>query len=239
MFTELNEQNSKTTYASISNGLIVVRTGAEDPKGKARINKLGNEIYERFYRSIGGKIKSITVEENKFGETDIKVGIENGDQLGILTFKKDSSYGRSFMSQIFNVDFTRPVEFTPWSKVTEEGTKKTRLYLSYGKRESVEWKLPEGTPVVKWIETKKGKVMDPVSAAEHEDFLDNKINELIEKNNLSPKNKLSDISEDEWNDMTKPLTGEEKAQLKKPTADKVKSNPTDIKDMESLDDLFD
>jgi len=231
-----NTTNENTTYANISNGLIVVRSDENDPKAKSRINKVGNTVYERFYRSIYGTITSINVEENKFGETDIRVGLKHDDKFGLLTFKLDSSYGRSFLAQIFNADIKRGLEFVPWSKVTDDGTKKTRLYLGYGKRESVEWKLPEGTPEVKWVQTKKGSVIDPVSKAEHDEFLDNKLQEFIKENDLVYNNSLSSVSEDEWNEMTQPLTAEEKAQLQKPKKEKVttKSEITEADD----DDFF-
>jgi hypothetical protein len=240
MLKELNEQTSSSniTWASISNGLIVIKSDSSDPKAKSRVNKLGNEVYERFYRSIAGTITNISVEENKFGETDVRVGLKNEDTIGVLTFKLNSSYGRAFLAQIFNVDFSKQVEFSPWSKVAEDGTKKTRLYLGYGGRQAVEWKLPEGTPEVKWVQTKKGSVVDPVSQAEHEDFLDTKLKELIEKNGLTYNNGLSSISSEEFLEMTKPLSEEEKAQLKKPSAEKVSRTSAQIIDDGDLDDLF-
>ena len=237
MLKEVNEQTNKNvTYANISNGLIVIKSDSSDPKAKSRVNKLGNEIYERFYRSIVGIITSISVEENKFGETDVRVGLKNEDTIGVLTFKLDSSYGRAFLAQIFNVDFSKQVEFTPWQKVTDEGTKKTRLYLGYGNRQPVEWKLPTGTPEVKWVETKKGNVVDPVSQAEHEDFLDNKLKGLIADNNLVYATTTTSINSEEF---LEELTDEERKQLKKPTNAKVdKSNVETIEDGD-INDLFD
>jgi len=239
MLKELNEtQNTNITYANISNGMIVIKSDSSDPKSKSRINKLGNEVFERFYRSIAGTITNISVEENKFGETDVRVGLKNEDTIGVLTFKLNSSYGRAFLAQIFNVDFTKQVEFTPWSKVSEDGTKKTRLYLGYGGRQSVEWKLPEGTPEVKWVQTKKGNVVDPVSQAEHEDFLDTKLKELIENNNLTYNNGLSSITSEEFLEMTKPLTTEEEKQLKKASPTKINKSDAEVMSDGDLDDLF-
>lgn len=240
MLKELDEQTggSNITWATISNGMIVIKSDSNDPKAKSRINKLGNEIYERFYRSIAGQITAITIEENKFGETDVRVGLKNEGMIGVLTFKLDSSYGRSFLAQIFNVDFSKQVEFSPWQKVTEEGNKKTRLYLGYGNRQAVEWKLPEGTPEVKWVQTKKGNVVDPVSQAEHEDFLDVKLKELIVANNLVYTAAPSSMTSEEFLEMSKPLSESEKAELKKPSANKsVKSNAEVIENGD-IDDLF-
>ena len=238
MLQEINETSGRPiTWASISNGLIVVRSTEADPKAKSRVNKLGNTVWERFYRSIYGVITNISVEENKFGEKDIRVGLKHGDMIGVLTIKLDSSYGRSFFAQIFNTDLSRGIEFTPWSKVTEDGTKKTRLYLGYGKREPVEWKLPEGTPVVKFVEIKGKKVVDNISQIEQMDFLEEKLNAFIKAHGLEY---VKSQSEEEFlgGDVdTTPLTDGEKKKLSKPKT----TNPAKgyIIEEGSEDDLFD
>jgi len=234
MLVELNEkQNSPITWAKISGGKIVVTSDENDPKAIKRINKVGNEVWERFYASIGGTITTLSVEENKFGEVDIRVGLQNDDKKGVLTFALDSSYGRGFLNQIFNVDLTKPVSFNPWMKVLEDGTKRTNLYLNYSNKEKVLYQLPEGTPEVKWVDTKKGKVIDPVSKAEHDDFLDQKLQEFIKTNNLVYDNSLASVNLDE---MISPLSDEEKKQLKKP---KVESPKVETKvEEQSMDDFF-
>lgn len=231
MLQELNENSgSKVMWAKISGGKIVLPSDQSDPKAIKRINKVGNEVWERFYASIAGFIKTLSIEENKFGETDIRVGLENGPNKAVLTFALDSSYGRGFLNQIFNVDLTKQIAFTPWLKMTEDGTKRTNLYLNYGPKQSVEYKLPEGTPEIKWVDTKKGKVIDPVSKAEFDDFLDNKLQEFIKTNNLVYDNSLSSVSDIIMGEMDKPLTADEKASLKalkKENKGKVKESTQD------------
>lgn len=216
MLTELNETSgSKVMWAKISNGMIVINSDESDPKAKSRVNKLGNTVYERFYKSIYGIITTITVEVNKFNETEVRVGLKHNDNSAVLSFNLDSSYGRGFLHQIFNVDLSRGVEFSPWQKVTEDGTKRSNLYLNYNKTEKVAYALPEGCPEVKWVQTKKGNVIDPVSKAEHDDFLDTRLNEFIQKNGLVYQ-KVESVLET--------LTDEEKKQLKAPKAEKVVTN---------------
>jgi hypothetical protein len=118
-------------------------------------------------------------------------------------------------------------------KVLEDGTKRTNLYLNYSNKEKVLYQLPEGTPEVKWVDTKKGKVIDPVSKAEHDDFLDQKLQEFIKTNNLVYDNSLASVNLDE---MISPLSDEEKKQLKKP---KVESPKVETKvEEQSMDDFF-
>jgi hypothetical protein len=234
MFKELNEGGSNLTWASISNGMIVVKSDESDPKAKSRVNKLGNTVWERYYRSIYGVITSIEVEENKFGEKDIKVGIQHESNTAILTIKAESSYGRSFYAQIFNADLTRGIEFTPWQKITEDGTKKTRLYLGYSKGQNVEWKLPNGTPEVIFVEVKGKKVVDNISQIKATDFLEEALTNFAKANGLDRSLQSQNIDQ-----LMEPLTDEEKKQLSKPKSSTkgVKSNIT--MEESSSDDFFD
>lgn len=232
MLNEITNEGKDTIYAGISNGRIVVRSDMTDSKAVSRINKKGNEVWEHFYANIVGTIQSINVEENIFGETEIKIGLEFKDKKGLLSFGLDSSYGRSFLAQIFNVDVSKPIIFTPWMKTTEDGTKKSRLYLAYDKKNPVIWKLPEGTPEVKWVETKKGNVIDPVSKAEHDSFLEEKLEAFIKENNLV----FVKLDIPEGIDI-EPLTTEEKKQLVSPT--KAQPKGKKIKIDETGDDFFD
>lgn len=213
----LQEKSTNTEnpiiWATISNGAIITRCESTDPKAVKRINKLGKEVYERHWASIFGYVKTIQIEDNKFGETDIKVGLEDEGNTLILSFKLDSSYGRSFLSQIFNADLTKKIKITPWQKITEEGQKKTRLYLSYGVRNmNIEWKLPAGTPEVKFVDVKGKKVIDNISQIQHMDFLVEKLNDLIkskgleyvaEKVDLGENVDTGELSADELNQLNK------------------------------------
>lgn len=213
MLQEKSNNETKTIWASISNGSIITKSDANDPKAVKRINKVGNEVYERHWASIFGLIKTIQIEENKFGETDIKVGLEDEGNQSILTFKLNSSYGRSFLSQIFNADLSRKIQFAPWTKTTEDGQKKTRLYLSYGVRNmNIEWKLPAGTPEVKFVDVKGKKVIDNISQIQHMDFLVEKLNDLIKSKGLEYVAEKVDLGE---NVDTGELSADELKQLNK------------------------
>lgn len=229
MFIENNNSNTKVTYAKISNGMIVVRADASDVKAKKRINKLGNEVYERFYASMVGKIETLKVEDNTFGETEVRIGLRSGENLGIISFNLDSSYGRGFVSQIFNVDLSKDLIISPWGKVLEDGTKRTNLYLNYTDKSKVEYKLPEGTPEIKWVETKKGKVIDPVSKAEYDDYIVNKLGEFITSNNLNYNPEMPE----HLRGLDEPLTKEEQKQLKE-----MKTKKAVIEEAVNDDDFF-
>jgi len=235
LIEETNLDASQLTWAKISNGRIVVKADETDTKAVSRVNKVGKTVFERSYKSIAGKISALSLEENTFGEQQVNVTLELGDKRGVLSIYLDSAYGRGFINQIFNVDLTRPVIFTPWMKVIDD-KKRTNLYLNYEGRDKVEYKLPEGTPELKFVETKKGKVLDPVSKAEFDEFIENKLREFIKTNNLEFQGVVRNNNEYAEGVDTTPLSSEELREFNKTLAKAKKLK----KDNEPLgDDWFD
>lgn len=229
---------SPVLWANISNGLIVTKASEGEAGAKSRVNKLGATVWEKFYGSIHGVISSISIETNKFGEEDIKIGLKSNGNDAVLTIKLESSYGRSFLAQIFNVDVTQEVLFSPWQKVTEDGTKKSRLYLQYGTKPSrantpVEYKLPDGTPEVKFVEVKGKKVVDNISQIESMNFLTEKLSQFAKEKGLEYSKVQSESTFLPDSVDTTPLTAEEKKQLSKP------KDSTKAKKSEESDELWD
>ena len=233
MFIENTNTEQQVHWLSIANGQIVKRVEEGTPGAKSRINKVGNTVWEKFFKSVVGRITSINVEVNKFEQKEIKIGIEDKQNKAVLTVNFNSSYGRSLLEQIFNVDLTKNVVFTPWLKVTEDGKKISRLYLSYGEGKKVEMKFPDGTPEIKWVKVKGKDIIDSVSQAEHESFLDEKLEEFIQKNNLVYQKSEAELKQDEMN---KSLDVDEEMELKamKKSAKKKKVE----EDFDTFDDLF-
>lgn len=229
MFTEIT-QKTNTTYAGISNGRIVVRVPEGTEKSVSRINKIGNTVHEKFYSSISGFIKSMTIEDGKY-EKQIKIYLENNNGNGanqaVLSFKFDSAYGRSFFNQIFNVDFSKEVSFNPWTKVTDDGTKVNRLYLNYGgdRNNKVLYQLPTDCPQIKWITRGDKSILDTASKLDHEEWIETNFNKLVKDNNL--------VWQSTDTDDVEPLTKDELLELKSMKEKAKKSNSDD-----DLDDIF-
>lgn len=238
--------NSETNihWLTIANGAIIKKVDEGTQGATPRINKLGKTIYEKHYASMVGRIKNITVETNKFDQKEIRVCIVDSKNTAVLTINWDSSYGRSFLKQIFNVDLTKNIIFSPWQKLGEDGKKISRLYLSYGKGQNVEMSYPKGTPEVEWLDVKGKKVADTKSQILFETHIESLLMKFISDNGLEyVKETTDDFFSDE---VTKPLTQEEKSELnslKKSVKKGKKENPmNDIMmssdDVDSLDDLF-
>lgn len=214
MLTERQEQTSNIHYLTISNGTLVKKVDASTPKAIARVNKLGETVYESHYASIVGKIKNISVETNKYDQKQIRVTITDANNMAVLTFNYESSYGRGFLRQIFNADLTKNIIFAPWSKIADDGKKITRLYLSYGRNMNVESKFPDGTPEVEWLDLKGKKVPDTRSQIAFESFLEDALNKFIKEKGLEYSKSTNDSNSHLDVTITSPLTKEEKDELK-------------------------
>lgn len=204
------------TWLTISNGFIVQKVEEKEPGAKSRINKLGNTVWEKHYNYTSGIVKYISVETNKFNQKEIRVSLENGNNLGVLTINWESSYGRCFLEQIFNINLKQPIKFAPWQKVFDndgEPKKVTKLYLSYASGVAVPFQFPEGTPKIVWLDVRGKKVIDTKSQIDQEDFLDVAISKFISDNNLIYTKSEEPISEFD-KEMEKPLTEEEMKELK-------------------------
>lgn len=239
---------SPVLWANISNGLIVIKTNINSPGAKSRINKQGTTVYENFYGSIHGVVSSISMEENKFGEKEIKVGLKSNGNDAVLTISLNSSYGRSFLAQIFNARINEEIVFIPWQKLTEEGKKKSNLYLQYGtspsrKNEVVTYEFPKGTPEVIWVDLKGKQVVDNISQIKHIDYLEEKLAEFAKANNLVYNKTQSETTFLSPNVDTTPLTQEEMKETSAPKANKVVRGQTNKDNFKSTDqaigDLFD
>lgn len=228
MLTEKNQsQSGSITYAAISNGSIITRSSADDAKAKERITKTGNRVYEREWASIYGIITAMEWIQNKFQEPEIRVQLQDEENTALLTIKVDSSYGRGFLAQIFNVDFTRGIQFSPWQRENDLG-KKSMLYLNYTRQEKVDYKLPEGCPEVKFAEIKGKKIVDSISQAQHVQFLEEAFQKLVIDKGLEMPDNLSG----------KPLSTEEKKQLVATPA-KIKAAHKKSDATQTSDDFFD
>lgn len=246
------KKGTATRWLTLSNGMLIEKVDETNEKAKKRINKKGVEVYEKEWDFIYGEIKSIQVEDNQFGEKEIKVGIHS-DTHYVITIKFDSSYGRGFLAQIFNVDLSKVVIFTPWQKKFDDTTR-TNLYLSYHPgdlnkvyqpefikaysfKNKVEYKNPEGTPEIEWVTSKSGKsTINTATQIAYLDFMEEKLNQFIKDNNLvyvrtdRPQlvNDMENISKQDKADIEKEIKD-----LKK----QAKKNPRIMDEDEFFNDL--
>lgn len=116
-------QNSQSSgiFLQITNGKLVRQFKEATEKSVKRTNKLGREVYEEFYDSLGGKITDIKTKESEYGKFWV-VTVNSSGTNYYLEMKYSSGYATSFLKALPNVDFKENVILTP--KLNVDGDKK-------------------------------------------------------------------------------------------------------------------
>lgn len=238
MLIEKQETSNNVVYLTVAGGSLVQRVDEGSDGAKPRLNKKGVTVFEKTWASVAGKISNVSLEDNIFGEKQIRVGLKMGSNVAVITIKYDSSYGRDFLKQIFNVDLSRNVVIAPWQKKFEDKTA-SKLYMKYGvdrEAESVKNEYPSGTPTIEWIEQKgKPSVIDTRTKIAFDEFIEGLLNKFIDDNNLRYVKPTENEFLDE--EVVAPLSKEEKQQLTS-IKKNVKKNKVEEDDFDSLDDFF-
>lgn len=148
-------------FYNISNGKIVRSYGGTKPEGietTERVNKNGNTVHEQFFDFIKGKIIKAGIKSHEEYGDSIELTLSDGIENAVLQFKFDSSYGRSFLYKIPNLDIKEVVNIKPFSFVAKETGKQMLGVTIYNPLEKVPnfytREEPNGMPELKPIKLK-------------------------------------------------------------------------------------
>jgi hypothetical protein len=122
--------NSK--FFSISNGRLVERTTADDPKGVHRTKENGSVVHERYYAELTGRLKSIIVREHQEYGKFLKIEIIAEGKTHAIEFNFSSGYASSFLSTIPSANIEELITFCPSYK-EKDGKKEARIFLKQEK----------------------------------------------------------------------------------------------------------
>lgn len=179
----VGNDNNVSNYYNVTNGKIVKSYGKTEPDGIAttpRVNKNGETVYEQNYDYISGKISNCRVDSHDEYGDSIKLTLTDSEDVE-LSIKFDSSYGRSFLFKLNNIDVSNDVKITPYSFTNKEGKGVTGLnvhqngvkLLSEHTRET-----PNGLPQLKQVMFNGKNQWDKT---EQITFLKEKLNGFISK----------------------------------------------------------
>jgi hypothetical protein len=90
---------SVATWASFADGKIVLRS--RDPREGfiARVNKVGNTVYEQRHEAFTGRLQNIRMTDNDYG-SQFCFNFADGDDTYIITDRMDGSYARAVISYL-------------------------------------------------------------------------------------------------------------------------------------------
>jgi len=118
----LKNNQFDSVFINIVAGKFAIKTDKSDPEAIMRINKKGEEVYERHYSIIQGKIVRLEHEKTEFGDY-LSVKIKS-DKIYIFKIPAYSRLENGFLQRLPNVDLEKEVEIGLY---TPENT--TYLYM--------------------------------------------------------------------------------------------------------------
>lgn len=157
---------SPKTYLSLMGGKVVLKVKPDTEGAVPRVNKNNETVYEKLYSDVTGFLTSLESKDGDYGKQWV-LTIEDGGTEYILQFPYSGGYAGSFFRALPNVDFSKQITFSPYSKTTvgENGVAKTKssLYLNQDGK-SVQWfftkEHPNGIPEMRKVKVKGVEAWD-------------------------------------------------------------------------------
>ena len=159
------EQRQAGNYITILGGRFCQRVPEGTPGAVQRTNKLGNVVYEKFYDSFTGKLKSINVQDGTYGKTWNFV-FQDGADPYTLQLSYSNSFSTAFLKMLPNIDLTKEMKLSPSVKEVD-GKNRSSLFINQdGKvlKHAYTRENPNGMPdmeqvtvkgVLQWDDTKR------------------------------------------------------------------------------------
>jgi len=157
------KSNAGKTYIKTFESMFVTKTSKDDPEAIKRINKKGDEVYERRYNSLSGFITGIDVVKSDYGN-QLEISLLDGTNSYELTLPAVGGHAFNFYLRMENIDFQKDVEFAMWSfdnpyfAVIQDGNLIDRRYP---KEDVPMWEKKELNGDVVWDKTAAYKFFLP------------------------------------------------------------------------------
>jgi hypothetical protein len=111
-------------WAKIINGKIVLKARSETAGYVARVNKIGDTTYEKFFESFEGKLTNVKSQEGDYGAQWFFEFDDNGKTV-IITCGYDNRYARTLINRLLNtgIDLHQTLTVKPYSFITDDEKK--------------------------------------------------------------------------------------------------------------------
>ena len=144
-------------YWRISAGAIRKTAREDDPESKVRTIKNDDgskrDIWEIVKGSIEGVIDGVELVDGNFGR-QLMITINDGIDQFKLQLPWDSSYTRTFLERLPNVDLSKDVEIVPYSFKTEQGKPRSGVNIYQDGKKIMSWvkKYDADGKFMEWID---------------------------------------------------------------------------------------
>lgn len=112
----------KVTWAKIAQGKIVLTSKEQKDGYVARVNKLGNTVYEKFFEGFEGQLVSIRTQDGEYGCQYI-FSFKDGEDFVNIAIGCDSKYANHLLLRLLSnhIDIKQSFRIQPYSFVAEDG----------------------------------------------------------------------------------------------------------------------
>lgn len=119
----ITNSGPKVTWAKIAQGKIVLTSKEQKDGYVARVNKLGNTVYEKFFEGFEGKLLSIRTQDGEYGCQYI-FSFKDGEDVVNIAIGCESKYANHLLLRLLNwqqIDIKESFSIKPYSFLSEEG----------------------------------------------------------------------------------------------------------------------
>jgi len=156
------ETRSEGRYFTILGGKFCQRVGEKTEGAIPRINKLGKQVFEKFYDSFTGQLVNIKVQDgNGYGKNWIFV-FKDGEDVWNLQLGYSNSYATNILKMLPNIDINKPFKLSPQVKEVD-GKSKSSLFINQGEqhiKHAYTRENPNGMPDLEQVVVKGDTVWD-------------------------------------------------------------------------------
>lgn len=171
------ENRTGGNYITILGGKFCQRVPEGTAGAERRINKIGNEVFEKFYDSFTGKLINIMVQDGNYGKTWNFV-FQDKEEPYTLQLSYSNSFATAFLKILPNIDLEKEMRLSPSVKEVD-GKNRSSLFVNQDGvplKHAYTRENPNGLPDMEQVKVKGVMTWDDTKRLE---FLESMVNENI------------------------------------------------------------
>ena len=148
-------------YITILNGKFCQRVQKETDGAIPRINKLGKQVFEKFYDSFTGKLVNIKTTDGAYGKSWV-FDFQDKEDVYHLQLSYSNSFATAFLKMLPNINLEKEMKVSPSVKEVD-GKNKSSLFINQDGvaiKHAFTKDNPNGMPDMKQVKVKGNLVWD-------------------------------------------------------------------------------
>jgi hypothetical protein len=140
------------TYLKVMGGKLVKKCKSASEEGAVkRVNKNGDDVYEKYYDKVSGSLTGAEVKETKDFGKFLELNLIDGDNSYNVSMALKSGYAQKLMYRFPNVDLSKVFKIAPYDFTNNEGKRNVGVTL-----------YQDGVKIdPKWTKDNPGKMPSP------------------------------------------------------------------------------